>query len=173
MADVTALSGESLARTGTALAEFFACPALARFPEGTAFVLEGAGKVFYLARLRLPEPGSGVVAPGTGADFALPLPIVLSPAEPLPEARRRAERLLASTAPRAEANGLSVRSVMDPLALEAFRFDLAARKLALLGGEAEYCAALDTRDRLRAAAAFDESVSFVPACILLEANAAL
>ncbi len=168
MADVTALSGESLARAGTALAAFFACPALARFPAGTAFVLEGAGKVFYLARLRLPEPGSGVVAPGEPASFALPLPILLAPAEPLSEPRRRAEHLLASTAPRATANGFTVRSVQDSLALAAFRFDLAPRKLALRCGSAEYRAALDRRARLRAAAAFDENAYFVPACILLE-----
>lgn len=55
----------------------------------------------------------------------------LAPAEPLSEPRRRAEHLLASTAPRAKANGFTVRSVQDPLALSAFRFDLAPRKLSL------------------------------------------
>ncbi len=169
MADVTALCGESLAKAGEALAAFFGCPALARFPEGTAFLLEKDGALFYLARLRLPEVGSGVVTLRGDAAFA-PLPIVLSPAEPLPEARRRAENLTASTAPRAAANGFSVFGVLDPLALEAFRFDLAARKLALLGGETEYRAALENRDRLRAAA-FDPDASFVPACILLEGGA--
>lgn len=174
MADLTALRGESLAAAQTALASFFDCSALARFPEGTAFVLEKGGAALYLARLRLPEAESGVVSFGWEAPpFAPPLPVCAAPVDPVREARLRASHLMAAAKPRAAARGVSVWPVQDPLALDAFRFDLAPAKLRLLCGAAEYRAALENRDRLRAGRAFAEDAEFLPVCILLEGSAGL
>lgn len=173
MADLRPFFGAHRLTVNAELASLFHDETLAKLSGGVYILQEGTG-IQLLGLVRLASPAAGVILPQentvqTGA--ALPCPVHAVFSDENGETRRRIEHLT-NAAPRAEfADGEISRRlwvVNDILALDAFRADLAPRKLRLLSGQAAYSQALAERDRLRQEAAFLPEQEFIPMCLTAE-----